>query len=156
MNTRLLKHGLPPLITVPHIDTCSIAKSKLKLSSNALNVVADTLGCTLKMQHSGWKMWVDVRNGDKKAMEMMSKYCKQDVDTLEEVFYKLRPLAKNIPNYNHFVEGKDPFVCPHCGSDSLNSYGYKYTKTGRTPKYLCKDCGSVSTTDTKGRKPRSF
>ena len=82
----------------------------------------------------------------------MDKYCKQDVEVLEQVFHKLRPFISNIPNYNLFTEAR---VCPSCGGHRLQKHGVRMTKTAKRQRYRCMDCGSTSTTDARDLLPRS-
>lgn len=157
LNSRLVKYGLKPLHKVPHIDTCSVAKSNLFLFNNRLNTVAKHLGCETKMENGGWELWERVLRREVKAQKTMAAYCKQDVRVTEEVFLKLRPFANSIPNYNLFVNGKQEKVndgrgvCPSCGSEHINKFGLKRTKTRAYQRYQCQDCGAVSQTDAKDR-----
>lgn len=144
LNTRLAKHGLPPLPKIPHADTKVIAKRGLSLYSNSLNEVASFFSCESKMENGGWKLWVDVLAGDAKAKKKMVEYCKQDVRVLEQVFNELRPYAKSseIPNYNLFddsIENK----CPNCGSHKVQKHGFRANATKRVQRYRCLDCGST-------------
>lgn len=140
LNTRLLHWGLPTLPKIKHIDTKVVAK-RLMLYSNRLGDVSNFLGGEDKLAHTGWKLWVDVQNGDKKAMKLMADYCKQDVEVLHQVYTGLRPLMKEseVPNHNYF---KDGAVCGTCGSQSLQKNGVRQSRTGLVQRYLCYDCGS--------------
>jgi DNA polymerase elongation subunit (family B) len=141
LQTRILKHGMKPLQDTKHIDTCSLAKSNLLLFNNRLNTLAKTFGVQQKLDNGGWDLWVKVLQRDKKAMETMVKYCKQDVNVLNDVFKVLRPFAKNIPNYNLY--GSSPKgTCPNCGGTRLEKSGFITTKTQKRQRYKCKDCGS--------------
>jgi hypothetical protein len=155
LQTRLMKHKLPPLPKIHHIDTCKLAKANLYALNNKLNTVGELLVGERKLDHEGWDLWVKVHNRDPKAMAKMEKYCKQDVDLLEKVFKPLRPFAKNIPNYMLSSTGNKP-VCPTCGSTRLRNKGYVYNKTTTFNRYRCKDCLSYSRTDTRDRNPRSI
>ena len=145
LNTRLMYHGLPPLAKIPHIDTVLAARSNLLLYSNRLNDVSKFFKCESKMENGGWQLWVDVLAGKKKAMKTMSQYCKQDVEVLEQVFLKLRPVIKNIPNYNLFRDSDDTMHCPSCGSSRMQKHGFRNSKTAKLQRYRCLDCGSTST-----------
>jgi DNA polymerase elongation subunit (family B)/predicted RNA-binding Zn-ribbon protein involved in translation (DUF1610 family) len=154
LNTRLVANGFPPLHNIPHIDTVRLARKNLLLYSNRLDDVATFLGVENKLENGGWQLWVDVLNNKKKAMKLMSKYCKQDVEVLEQVYKKLMPLAKNIPNHNLF-KGKDSHVCPSCGSHKIQKNGFVRTKTTTKQRYRCLSCGSSSSVSVKGTLPRS-
>lgn len=154
LNTRLMANGFPPLHKIPHIDTVMLARKNLFLYSNRLDDVATFLEVDNKLENGGWQLWVDVLNGKKKAMKLMDKYCKQDVEVLEQVYHKLIPFAKNIPNYNLF-NGDGSHSCPSCGSHKLQKNGFVRTKTSTKQRYRCLDCGSSSSVDSKGNLPRS-
>lgn len=149
INSRLLYHGFPPLPKIPHIDTCRIASSKLFLFNSRLNTVAEFLGCDLKLENGGWSLWEKVLKRDKKAQTLMTKYCKQDVATLEQVFLKLRPLIKDIPNYNIFLDNKETHVCPNCGSDHLVKHGRMVRVSKIVERFLCRNCGTTHTKNAK-------
>lgn len=141
LQTRLAYHGLPTLPRIKHTDTCQLAKSNLYLYDNKLNTVAEHLGCSQKLAHTGWQMWVDVLNRKKSAQALMSKYCKQDVDVLEEVYHKLRSLSSNaIATAKVIQDGVRE--CPTCGESSLHKAGMRHTKTKSYMRYRCNSCGS--------------
>lgn len=149
LNSRLVFHGFAPLPKIPHIDTCTVAKSKLFLFNNRLNTVAEFLGCELKMENGGWNLWERVLRREKKAQATMTKYCKQDVEVLEQVFLKLRPMIGNVPNYNLFSESERQ-ICPNCGSDRIQKHGTRMMTGGPVQRYKCNDCGTTHTV--KGKK----
>ena len=153
LQTRLIKHGLEPLSKIHHIDTCQVAKQNLFCFNNRLNTIGSVTNSGEKMTHEGWDLWVKVHGKDPMAMLTMSTYCKQDVDLLEAVYLKLRPLISGIPNYNLFTDSK---VCPNCGSRRLQANGFRITKTVKYKRLRCGDCGTTSRTDTKELNPRTF
>jgi len=155
VQTRIMKHKLPPLPKIAHIDTCSLAKQNLFAFNNKLNTVGELLANEQKLSHQGWDLWVETHKREQKAMDKMEKYCKQDVKLLEKVFTQMRPFAKNIPNYDLSSLGKKP-TCPNCGSTRLANKGYQYTKTNTFKRYRCFDCASYSRTNAKNRGVRSI
>ncbi len=87
----------------------------------------------------------------------MTKYCKQDVQALEDLFMKFRPLIRNIPNYNLFAnKPQESRLCPSCGSNHLNKHGTHITKTNTYQRLICRDCGTTSRVDKKDRNPRTL
>lgn len=154
LNSRLLYHGLPTVPNIPHIDTCMVSRKRLFIHRNRLQTIANFLKLEGKLENGGWQLWVDVMNRKKKAQKLMDLYCKQDVEVLEQVYYKLRPLISNIPNYNLF--NNTDWVCPSCGSYDLVKNGFHITKTMKYQRLRCKDCGTSCRTDAKGNKPRTF
>lgn len=152
--TRCLLHGLPPLPKIAHIDTKVLAKSNISLVSNSLKNACEVLTDEEKMPNDGWDLWVRSHGGEKKALETMAKYCKQDVVALEALFRVLRPFAK-IPNHNLFTVGAEN-CCPNCGGTRLSGNGYRYTQTSAYKRLRCLDCGTSSRTDCKDRHPRTL
>jgi len=154
LQTRLLFHGLPPLGKIHHIDTCQVAKRNLYAFNNKLGNLGEFFVNDKKLAHTGWQLWVDVHGRNKKAMKLMEKYCKQDVDLLEKVFEEFKPFIKNIPNYNIFNELDKS--CPTCGSTKIKSNGWRITATQKYRRYICHDCKSWFRTDTKDRGGRTY
>lgn len=139
INSRLILHGYPPLPTIPHLDTWRIARYQMKLSRNSLNVLAEYLGVEMKM-HIGKAAWADIMNRKKAACKKMTDYCKQDVEVLEQIYHKVLPMIKNIPNYDLFVSDKEHIACPRCGSFKMQSRGTYSTKTRTYRRYQCQSC----------------
>lgn len=158
LQTRLMYHKLGTLPKTHHIDTCQEMKKNLYAFNNRLGTAGELLAGDKKLENGGWQLWVKVSNRDKKAQNLMEKYCKQDVNLLEKVYIALRPLIKGIPNYNIFVAkyagGKDQ--CPMCGSTRLVNNGIRYNATTSYQRVTCNDCGGSSRLDGKGRMPRAL
>lgn len=155
MQTRLRHHGFPPLPKIPHIDTCLVARGNLSLYSNRLGDVAKFIGVPGKLANGGWELWEKVLRREKKSQALMTRYCKQDVKCLEDVFMGLRCFVTNMPNYNLFL-GENSKVCPTCGSKKLSRNGTRRSKTQEYQRYLCGNCGATCRTDKKDEKPRSL
>lgn len=135
VQSRLLINGLPVLPPHKHFDTCKIAQHKLHLCSNKLDDVAKTLGCKhRKITKGGWQWWLALANGDMSVLPKMTRYCRMDVQVLEEVFLKLRPLISNYPNLHKGT-------CPHCNSNNLHKRGTIVTKNAKKDRYQCQNCG---------------
>lgn len=154
LKTRLLYHELPALPEIRHIDTCAENKRNLFTFNNRLNTIAQMFTKEEKMENGGWSLWCDVMERDPKAQKLMTEYCKQDVMVLEEVFKKLRPFIKNLPNYNIYQPGKTR-LCPSCGSTRLKKHGMRTTKVSSYQRYICWDCGSTCSTNMNDELPRS-
>lgn len=130
-----------PYSPVQKIDLYQAAKSIMKLPSMKLQYVAQHLGVGSKVPHHGFRLWLEVLQGDPKAQALMEKYCKQDVKLLPRVHTKLRPWIKNHPNvalYNG-VDG-----CPNCGGQDLEKRGFRYTRISVYQRLRCLDCGAWS------------
>jgi len=154
LQTRLKKHKLNSLHNIPHIDTKQTASRHLYSFNNRLGYLGEQFVGDKKLDHEGWPLWVKVHGRDPKAMDKITRYCKQDVKLLEKIFHDMRPLITNIPNYNLW---RDKDVCPTCGGEKMKSHGWKHNKVADSYKRLmCLSCGSVCRVDAKGRKPRSM
>jgi uncharacterized protein len=139
VRTKLLKYGLPPLAPKPHIDTWWIARRELRLHSNRLAVLQDFLGCKAAKTPLKPDDWIQAAHGSKPALEYIVEHCHHDVLVLEEVFLKLRPLAKEEPNRALFTMDTDG--CPGCGSHHVTKQGFRVAKTRRYQQFQCQDCG---------------
>lgn len=156
LQTRLVKHGFDPLAKTHHIDTKQLAARNIFSVNNRLGYLGEQFSDEKKMDHEGWDLWVKVWNRDSKAMALMTKYCKQDVQVLEKLYEKLRPFASNIPNHNLFQINGKKMVCPSCGSLRYSSHGWRYTKTMSYRRMRCKDCGTAFRVNLQGEMPRTF
>jgi DNA polymerase elongation subunit (family B) len=155
IQTRLLYHGLPPLSKVRHIDTCAEAKRCLFMFNNRLGTISKFLTGKSKLENGGWDLWCDVMDRKPKALLLMERYCKQDVEVLEGVFKKLRPFITQLPNYNHFTLSKRP-LCPTCGSTRLFGHGHRMSASGKNYfRQLCNDCGSICQTQVNKKIPKA-
>lgn len=130
---------LEPLPPLTSIDIYKTVK-KLGLVSNKLQFVGTFLKIGKKLKHAGFQLWVDVMNGDRKAQNIMRKYCLQDVVLTELTYKRLRPHIINHP-YLGKTKGHQ---CGVCGSTHLQSRGYRRTKAFRIQRIQCQSCGSWS------------
>ena len=155
--TRLALNKMKPLPELVSLDTCQIAR-KLFFIRHRLDYLAEKLSTGRKMKHTGWGMWkrlamsrykgpdVPTESEVKEDKRVMIKYCKQDVNVMEQIFNLVKPYAKRIPNFNMFTDKR---VCPSCGSSNLHKHSIKVTKQGRFQRYQCQDCASISTANKK-------
>ena len=162
LQTRLLFHGLPVLPKILHVDTVELARRNLFAFSNRLGDIGETFVNEKKLQHTGWQLWVDTYNKCPKALNLMERYCKQDVKLLEKVFIKLMPFVKNMPNRNRYRTVKQieegTRVCPTCGEDKLQKNGMKHTTMNSMQRYRCRaeKCGATCYTNASGNNPRAM
>lgn len=152
IRTKLLKYGLPPLPPKPHIDTWWIARRELKLHSNRLAVLQDFLGVSHSKTPLKPDDWIQAAHGNRAALDYIVDHCRQDVLVLEEVFLKLRPLAKEEPNRCLFVDDENADSCPSCGSVHLTRQGFKVSKTRRYQQWQCQNCGKWMRNTTSERR----
>lgn len=135
-NTEFLKHGLTPPAPYKELDLMKLAKSRFAFASNKLDFVAQELGVGKKVDTGGFDLWKGVMAGDEAAWRKMRRYQKQDVDLLEELFYKLQGWLK-MPH--PIKEGEDR--CRTCASYNLQKRGTARSLQGEYQRYQCQDCG---------------
>lgn len=145
LNSRLIFHGLDPIPEVKTFDTKKIAKSKLKLPSYSLDVMANYFGLDGKYHHSGLDMWFDSRDGVKSAQREMVHYCNVDVMKTKEVLLKLLPFAKMSSTYLRMNEVDINCSNPLCLSKNLVKHKKRKVLNGWKWQYQCMDCGSYVT-----------
>ena len=148
MNARFIKSGLAPPSPYKNVDTKLEAKKYLRLPSYSLDDMGDYFGLGRKMHHTGFDLWKECMNGNKKAWTTMKKYNAQDVLLLEKLYNKIKPYMKSHPNFGEFLEKS---CCGGCGSNHLNARGYARTSTAVYQRFQCMDCGSWGRTQAKER-----
>lgn len=130
IRTRALFHNIPMRHTYNEIDTYKLCKKYLNLPSNALKEVCKYYGLEAKKDAGGIQTWIDViYKKDEKALKHLLYYGDGDINSLEDVFNKLKPYV--VPNLQYSVlKGGHKFDCPECGR-----LGYKnktYTTSAGT------------------------
>ncbi len=140
IQSKLLKHKLPPLAPKVLIDTWRIARDNLKMHSNRLGAIAEYLGCKSEKTPITFDDWLRAAHGDKKSLKYIVEHCRLDVLVLEEVFLKLRPLIKKEPARQLFTD-ETADVCVTCGGTHLTRRGFNVTKTRKYQQLQCQDCG---------------
>ena len=141
MNQRFLVYGFPPYVPTHIVDPYETAKSVFRFSSNKMDNIATQLGLQNKIK-TDFSLWKGCIYGDKKSLEDMLAYNKQDVIVLEEIYCRMLPWIKNHPNISNYLENKES--CTRCGSERLVKLDrYFYTPSGRYELYRCKSCGSI-------------
>lgn len=146
---RALVNKINPPSPFKIIDTLRIARKEFLFSRNTLANLAKELGVKEKFEHtefSGFKLWAECLKGNPTAWEVMKIYNIQDVDTLEQVYLKMRPWAREHLNVTVEQEDASGFRCPKCGSINITLRGYSFTNSSKYHKYVCKDCGGWSRT----------
>ncbi len=141
LNQEFLRFGLGPPSPFQQIDLYLTAKSRFKLLSNSMAYVAKLLGLESKLHHKGMALWTECMAGNKASWKTMKDYNIQDVHVLEQVYGKLLPWIQPHPNMGLYVDTEKP-ICPHCGSNHIQSRGSYYTNTMRYPRFQCREDGS--------------
>ena len=138
LRARIAFHRLSPLPPVIQIDTKKIAKAAFYFNSNKLDYLAKFLGVGQKIK-TEFGLWKDCMAGDQKALDKMTRYCKQDLRLLEAVYDILTP---HIPSKLNKVLFANREVCQHCGSKHIQYRGFYYTRTNKFRRYQCTACGT--------------
>jgi len=137
LNGEFVSAGLEPAAPCTSIDVVKTVK-KLGLTSNKLAFVGPFFKIGQKLKHEGFELWSKVLDGAPKARETMIRYNKQDVVLLGQLYSFLRPYMTTHPHIQ--VDGE----CPNCGSDNVQNRGFRYTRTTKTQRIQCTDCGAWS------------
>lgn len=141
MNQRFLTYGFAPYVPVQVIDPYETAKSVFRFSSNKMDNIATQLGLQNKIK-TDFNLWKGCMFGDKKSLDDMLKYNKQDVVVLEEIYCQMLPWIKNHPNLSNYFENKKR--CVKCASEDIQELNrYFYTPSGKYKLYRCKNCGAI-------------
>ena len=140
VNARFLMNGMTPPSPYRTIDTLAVARNQFAFTSNKLGDLAKFLGLGQKTDTGGFELWRDCIEGKLKAWKTMVKYCKHDVDLLEEVYLEMRPYMHHHPNMSIYSEDVTK-CCPKCGSEDLHYRGYYYTNMQKFHRFVCNDCG---------------
>lgn len=127
---------LTPPATVTSIDLIKVVK-KFGFVMNRLAYIGPLLKVGGKMKHEGFRLWRSVMEGDKKAQDRMKKYNIQDVRLLVQLYERVKPFITNHPHL-----GDEKGACGACGSNHVQSRGYRRTKFFKVQRIQCQDCGS--------------
>jgi len=144
MNTRAIKHDIPPLQPIPMIDTWRVLKDNLALRSNSLKNGAEFFGGPQKggLSKSQWALAI---HGHKTTLNDMLDYNIDDVLATENVYLKTRPLIKNHPFAGAFSAGLADeawsYVCPACASTTVQRRGVRRTRCFAIRRLQCQSCG---------------
>lgn len=142
LNTRLLLAGYPKPSPYKSIDTLKVAKETFSFTFNKMDWINRMLGIGVKIS-TDWEWWDRASEGDKKYLDMMLEYNKQDVNILEELYMKLRPWMKSHPNVGIFSVHTNIPMCRACGSANLHWNHLYQTPLGLYKGFRCQDCGSL-------------
>lgn len=143
---RALIAGIDPPSPFVTIDTRLAAKRYFNFPSNSLEYISKIFGVEEKGGHKkfpGFELWAECIKGNLEAWAEMKVYNIQDVETLEQVYLKMRPFIKDHPNVAIYDSSDNPSTisCSRCGSHNIQRRGFAFTNTGRYQRYQCNSCG---------------
>lgn len=144
VSTRAVYHGLPPIPPdMPVVDPHRIARKRLKLDRNSLDMVSRILGSPVNKTHEGFRVWELARYGCRKSLDKIAAYCAQDVEVLIHTLQRIRPLMAGS-DFPRLVTPADQLQrdtqCPACGSLDTSPRGSRATRTGKTERRQCNSC----------------
>ncbi len=90
INTRLIIHNERPINRLRHVDLYYTARTHLKLHSNRLDVVAESLFGESEKTRVVGPIWTRAMQGSEEDMAYIVEHCEKDVKVLEQVFETLR------------------------------------------------------------------
>ena len=139
VNTRMMLAGLDPLppLNAEHIDLYWTARSNLKLHSNRLQAVSETLGCPYSKTPVRADIWRRAQRGDAAALAYVHHHCKLDVQILEWTYMQLRPFVRQHPPVTNNKE-----ACRVCGEMTWESNGKRFTAGNFVRRLRCRTCGA--------------
>lgn len=142
LNREFVEAGMPPPSPYAEIDLLKVVRRQFKFQSNKLEHVSRQLGLEGKVENGGFQLWVDCLAGDEKAWRMMRRYNRQDVVLLEELYDILQPWIPSHPS--RLLHDGSVTGCPRCGSQRLESHGWRHTAASSYRRWKCRDCGGYS------------
>lgn len=140
IRTRLLYHGLEPFHEPRTRDTLKIARKFFRFPSNRLDDLGDFLGVGRKRKEE-YELWKRVALGDKKALDEMVKYNKQDVVLLRKVYKELVVYGDAVGVHLGRALHDSEHACPQCGSLNTKKDGVRIAKKIKYQGRRCNDCG---------------
>lgn len=144
INARIAYHGLKTQLPIVMLeDTLQLFRRAMNLPSMKLDYLLHYFGIKRKL-HTDMMLWVRTcYYNDRLALERMGKYCDRDVDSLYELYKKCRVYLPSQQNRSIITE--DNRICTHCGSNKLESNGYRHTLTAKKKRWRCTACGKSGT-----------
>ena len=148
--TRCLMHGVRSMPSITSTDTLKIARQKFVLSSNKLNDIGELLGLGGKMDTGGIQLWHDIiQDNNQTSLNKMVKYCKRDVELLEEVYNSIKGFC-TLKTHAGIKLGLGACSCPSCASPEYSVSKHRVTASGiKKVQLQCKSCGSYHTVSEK-------
>jgi hypothetical protein len=156
LNWKFMQLGLKPNNGYNSIDMLKKSRQVVNTQSHSQQFLAEGLGITGKNEMVNAD-WLAVEAGDIKAIEKMSKYCDQDVRSLEEIYLTFRPWMKTHPNLAPYMDmyqdlEDDEDMCRRCLSPL---HEINFTKRYRSLAGKCYESGNCPHCGSILRRSRS-
>jgi uncharacterized protein YprB with RNaseH-like and TPR domain len=144
LSARAVYHGLEPVRPGTYcLDPHKVAKKRLRLSRNSLDVVSRLLGSPQVKGHEPFKVWQLAQHGSRTSLSKILRYNIGDVQVLEHTLQRIRPLMteRDFPRLITPVDDlQRDTQCPGCGSLNTQNRGLRATRTGTTERRQCSEC----------------
>ncbi len=147
LNGRMWTEQLPAFNDVLTLDTLKFSRQNMKLTSHKLDYKLKVMGDDGKNPME-FADWVQVQQGNQKALNKMVKYCEKDVTGLRKVFWSLLPYTKRLPLSMSVLLHDNREGCKWCGSPKFQRNGIRPSSIGMRQRWRCLDCNG-SWTDTR-------
>lgn len=142
LNARAAINGLPPIKPCKSTDTLKESRKVFAFTSHKLEYMTEKLNTKYKKlkhnEYPGFELWKAIMSGDKRAWQVMKKYCIHDVLATEELYLNIQGWIKT-QNMACFID--DAFTRCKCGSELLIKRGFAFTEAGKYQVYHCLACG---------------
>jgi len=136
VNAKFIEYDMKlpsPYLTV---DTLKQVKKISTFTSHKLDYLLQRFKMPHKIDTGGLELWKKCRLGDEHALEVMDRYCRNDVLITEQLYSYLRPYIQH-PNMGLYLEQE---VCPNCGSQKITWSGTVMTQSQVYEQGRC-ECG---------------
>lgn len=132
---KILEHSLDLPKKVEMMDLFYTVKSNLKLSSKSLKNVAKFLKLKNQkdMRPLEGKVWQRARAFHEPSLNYVYDHCVDDINCLEELYFRLRPLIRTHPRLGD---------CRFCGTGKVVKRGIAVTRAKPRQRIQCKSCGA--------------
>lgn len=137
---RFIHYKLKPPTPGKNIDTKLLYKMYLNEDSNSLKDICLKHNLPHKLETGGEELWRLCEQGDKKSIKKMEVYNNGDVVALEAAYKLVLPYVTNHPNIA--LMNEDKVACPNCGSKNVQKRGFNFSRTNKSQRWQCCDCGS--------------
>ena len=153
INARFISNDIKPPTSFRTIDTLKVTRRNFAFESYKQDFLTKKFKLQEKKETGGIDLWIEVQQGNQKAIDKMLDYNIHDVKGLEDLYLKIRPYIKNHPNLGVML---DEDVCPNCGSPNLEETNSEYfTSANRFPVFRCSDCKTPYIRHKKNSSTRS-
>jgi len=140
LRTRAINHGVLMFPNYRTLDTLKKSRQYFRFASHKLDYIGEFLNVGRKLDHEGFSLWEKVAAGDDAALEMMIRYCEQDVILLEDAFFVLSPFINHNNNFAALTGGKR-WDCPECASSDVKMFRTYSTPMGVIRREMkCNNC----------------